>query len=211
MMSDPTANRLFVIGLAAAPAGGKSTVAHMLADLGAIWINADKLAHNVLEQPEARQQLLDQWGESILNRDGSLDRSRIAELVFGRDPACEARLRFLESVIHPQVRLAIERQLTEASQAGARVAVLDVPLLFESGWAERCNEVWFIDTPLALRQQVARERGWTAEQLEIRESKQLEIREKQARSSRTLRNEGTLQELRNAVHNIWLDCGFDRR
>ncbi len=61
MMSDPAANRLFVIGLAAAPAGGKSTVARILADLGAVWINADKLAHNVLEQPAARQQLIDQW------------------------------------------------------------------------------------------------------------------------------------------------------
>ncbi len=150
-------------------------------------------------------------GESILNPDGSLDRSRIAELVFGRDPACETRLRFLESVIHPQVRREIERRLVEASQAGAKVAVLDVPLLFESGWAERCDEVWFIDTPLKLRQHVAHQRGWTAEQLAIRESKQLEIREKQARSDRTLLNDGTLQDLQSVVHNIWLDCGFDRR
>lgn len=211
MESDPVAKRSWIIGLAAAPAGGKSTVARFMAELGATWIDADQLAHDVLEQPAVRKRLVEQWGESILNADGSANRGSIAKLVFGADKESEARLRFLESVIHPQVRRAIEQQLAEADQNGVTVVVLDVPLLFESGWAQRCDEVWFVDTPLTLRQKVALERGWTIEQLAIRESKQLNLREKQARSGRTLRNDGTLQDLRNAVHNIWLDCGFDRR
>ncbi len=89
--------------------------------------------------------------------------------------------------------------------------VLDVPLLFESGWSERCDEVWFIDTPLETRQQVARERGWTLEQLAAREAKQLAIAEKRARSQRTIPNHATLQELQTAVQNIWVDCGYGRR
>ncbi len=71
------AARMIVLGLAAAPAGGKSTVARQLAELGATWINADRLAHDQLGQPETIDRLVAVFGPSILTADGTVDRRQI--------------------------------------------------------------------------------------------------------------------------------------
>jgi dephospho-CoA kinase len=78
---------MIVLGIVGSPAGGKSTVAAYLQELGATWINADQIARGVLEEDEVQQQLIDHFGSDIAASDGRIDRSKLASRVFGDDDA----------------------------------------------------------------------------------------------------------------------------
>src|SRR5690606_10470998 len=101
---------MIVIGICGLPAGGKSAVAETLQQLGAVWINADQIAHQVLDVAEVQQQLVRQFGSAILRADGKIDRPRLAAIVFGDDAPARAALRYLESVVHPPTRTMIIQQ-----------------------------------------------------------------------------------------------------
>jgi len=197
---------MIVIGVVAVPAGGKSTVAGYLADLGATWINADRIAHDVLQKPEIAAQAIDHFGEKIVASDGRIDRTALGRLVFGDDEHSTQGLRYLESIIHPATRKIILERLIDADRSNSIAAVLDVPLLFESGWANQCDEVWFIDTPESIQAAEAIRRGWTLEKLKLRQSRQLPIEEKRRLSTRLIPNDGTLESLKTRVEKIWTDC-----
>lgn len=195
-----------IIGVVAAPAGGKSTVAAHLADLGATWIDADKIAHDVLELPSVSVPVIDHFGPDILGSDGKIQRHKLGKLVFGDDDRSRSGLRYLESLIHPPTRELILKRIEEARGAGSRVVVLDIPLLFENGWAAECDEIWFIDTSPEIQNQAAQRRGWSTETLARRQARQLSITEKRRRSTRIIPNYGTLSELTGHVDKLWRDC-----
>ncbi len=123
---------MIVLGIVGSPAGGKSTVARHLQDLGATWINADQIARGVLEQERRPAGAATPLWPEIAGNDGRIDRSRLASRVFGDDDTKRLALTYLESVIHPRTRRIITADLMAAKRAGTAVAVLDVPLLFES-------------------------------------------------------------------------------
>jgi dephospho-CoA kinase len=197
---------MIVIGIASVPAGGKSTVAAQLADLGATWINADRIAHQVLQTPEIAAQVTAYFGSSILDQEGKIDRRKLAGLVFGDDDFSRRGLIYLESLIHPLTRQTISQQLAAAKQSNAVAAVLDVPLLFESGWADQCDEIWYIDTAPSIQLAESERRGWTVENLRLRQSRQLSSEEKRQRSTRIIPNHETLKELHTCVEKAWHDC-----
>jgi dephospho-CoA kinase len=195
-----------IIGVAAAPAGGKSTVAAHLAELGATWINADKIAHDVLQMPHVLAQIIHHFGSEIMGADGKIDRHKLGKLVFGDDDHSRSGLRYLESLIHPPTRELILKKIAAAREAGSLAVVLDIPLLFENGWASECDEIWFIDTAPEIQNQAAERRGWSAETLARRQARQLSITEKRRLSTRIIPNHGTLSELTGHVDKIWRDC-----
>jgi dephospho-CoA kinase len=195
-----------VIGVCGVPAGGKSAVAAILSGLGAVWINADRIAHQVLEFPEVTEQIVMRFGSAILDADGKIDRPRLGQIVFGDDGLAHASLRYLESVVHPQTGKLIYRQIVDAIGRNAPVVVLDIPLLFESGWDIWCDEVWFIDTPDETVRGSANRRGWTAETLERRKARQLPVDQKRRLSSHIIDNHGTLEQLRSAIEAWWQEA-----
>jgi dephospho-CoA kinase len=194
---------MIVIGTCGLPAGGKSSVAARLQQLGAVWINADRIAHDVLEVFQIREQLVRQFGSTILAADGKIDRPQLAQQVFGDDASNQAALRYLESVVHPPTRTRIIEQFTAALRDHAPATVLDVPLLLESQWELWCDEIWYIETPESTRLVAAAQRGWTAEALQLRTARQLPGSEKRRLASRTILNQGTLEQLRSQVTAIW--------
>lgn len=130
-----------VIGLTGPIGCGKSTVAGWLAEEGAVVIDADVLAREVVEPGSpALAEIVTAFGAGIIRPDGRLDRAALGSLVFG-DPAALARL---ESITHPAVRPRILAAIGEAAQAGARIVVLEAIRLVEGGWAGRCSEVWLV-------------------------------------------------------------------
>jgi dephospho-CoA kinase len=166
--------RMIVIGLHGRIGAGKSTVARMFADHGAIVIDADRLAHAVLEEPEARREIVARFGSGVLAADGAIRRPALAERVFGPTPAHAAALRDLESIVHPRVRRRIESQLAALRQAEdndgvRRVAVLDVPLLVPSGWAAACDLVVVVECDDKVRHGRLADRGWAADHVAARE------------------------------------------
>ncbi|TWU42333.1 dephospho-CoA kinase [Novipirellula artificiosorum] len=194
---------MIVVGIVGAPAGGKSTVAKCLQELGATWINADLVARNVLEQAPVQAQLLRHFGPQIADGDGKINRSKLAQLVFGDDDESQRGLQYLESVLHPPTRIEITRRLREAESAGVQVAVLDVPLLFESKWDRSCDEVWCVKSTWAHRLQRAQQRGWDEAELRKRESKQLAMEQKCRLSQRVLTNDRGLDDLCCQVRQNW--------
>ena len=194
---------MVIIGLSSVPAGGKSTVAAHLADLGATWINADRVAHEVLETPEVTARVVAYFGATIIGSQGQIDRRQLAKKVFGDDDSSRQGLRYLESLIHPFTRQLMTEMITQADQANACAVTLDVPLLFESGWAASCDEILFIDTPQRIQSNEAERRGWSAESLKLRQTRQLPSEDKRRLSTRTIPNNGTLADLKSQITMFW--------
>ncbi|WP_425398822.1 dephospho-CoA kinase [Aeoliella sp.] len=194
---------MFTIGLVGGVASGKSTVAAMFAELGAVVISADRMAHDVLAQPDVVDQLVARWGDSILAADGSVNRSAIARLVFGDAPEAEEERHYLESVVHPLTRLAVEGKRERLAAQGQEVFVIDAPLLLEAGWDATCNTILMVDTPDEHRAANAVRRGWTTEEIDRREEAQLPLEIKRHRSDVVIDNSGDLNETREQVRIFW--------
>ena len=102
---------MITIGISGRIGAGKSTVAKMFAERGAHVIDADAIAHGVLEEPDAKAEIVARFGAEVLTKDGRVDRSVLAAHVFGASPAHAAALADLETVIHPRVHRHIEQAL----------------------------------------------------------------------------------------------------
>jgi dephospho-CoA kinase len=195
---------LIVLGIVGSPAGGKSTVARHLQELGATWIDADQIARSVLEEDEVKAQLIGHFGSDIANSEGQIDRAVLASRVFGDDDAKRVALTYLEGLVHPRTRLIITAKLQQLeSLREASVAVLDVPLLFEVGWDRACDEIWCVDSDQSHRLARAKQRGWTDAQLRLREQNQLDIEEKRRLSNVVVHNNGTLAQLHETIDRLW--------
>ncbi len=144
------------VGLTGGIASGKSTVSAILAELGAVVIDADKLAREVVEKgTPGLAAVVEAFGEDLLTPEGDLDRPAMGALVFND----EARRRVLEGIIHP---LVFERivALEEAAPADG-VVVHDIPLLAESGRADTFDAVIVVDAPPETQvERMLRDRGW---------------------------------------------------
>ena len=187
-----------VIGITGGIASGKSEVTRILETLGAVVIRADKIGHEVLELPEIQNLLIRQFGQSVFSqKTHTIDRQKMAELVFGASPQALARRRMLEAITHRPIRAEIRKQLDQLlNEKKADAIVLDIPLLLESQWDRICDAVWFIDAPEEIRLQRALDRGWTQEHFRAREASQWSLADKLAKSSCVVANVGTLEELK---------------
>lgn len=187
-----------VIGLTGGIGSGKSTVAQILAELGCVVTNSDAVARDVLNEPEVTRQLVEWWGEGVLGKDGSPDRSRIASIVFN-DPTERRRL---EELVHPRVE-QWRRQAFAAAPPEAPSLVIDAPLLLEAGLDRECDAVIFVDAARDVR--LARlwaERGWDEQELHRREDSQLPLDAKRNRADYVVVNNSDIERLRAEVRRI---------
>ena len=192
-----------LLGIVGSPAGGKSTAARILAEWGASWIDADAIARECLRRTDVIPELVDRFGEEIVDASGSVQRSALAKIVFGQDTESRAALADLEAIVHPRVRIVIGDQIQAAANARVHVALLDVPLLFESGWDQSCDAIWCVDASFDNRVRRAQSRGWDAAELERREANQLSIAMKCRLSNVVMRNDSTLSRLRENLRQHW--------
>jgi dephospho-CoA kinase len=175
------------IGLTGSVGAGKSAVLAALDRLGVATISTDAIVHELLATDELREALVGRWGGEVASN-GELDRSRVAAIVF-RD---SDELAWLESQLHPRVggRIAEWRAGLDPD---VELAVVEVPLLFESGMEDAFDAVLCVTAPLERRSERAVGRGLG--ELEGRDGRQLPESEKAARSDFVVANDGTLDEL----------------
>jgi dephospho-CoA kinase len=188
------------VGLTGGVASGKSTVAAMLAELGAVVVDADLGAREVVApgQP-ALEEIVAAFGPGVLQPDGSLDRQRLADLVF--DDA-EARAR-LNDITHPRVRAWMAERMRAAAAAGAEVVVLDIPLLYESGLTEGLDAVVVAYAPVEVQFRRAVDRGMEGADVRARIKAQLPIDQKRALATLVVDNSGSREQTRAAVEAAW--------
>ena len=123
---------MIVIGIAGGIASGKSSVADCFERLGAKVVNADRLGHQILDEPEMKQKIVECWGGDVLT-EGKVDRAALARVVFAAADA-EQQLASLEQMTHPVIGQRIRECLTELELSKAPAVVLDAPVMFKSGW-----------------------------------------------------------------------------
>lgn len=169
-----------IIGITGGIASGKSFVASCLESLGCVSVDADQLGHAVLLVPDVIGRLRQSFGPSILASDGTIDRKRLAAVVFGDNDEALSNRSKLERIVHPEIRKLAEQKIEQlkSSPRPPRAIIVDAPLLIEAGWVSLCDYVLFIDTPDEVRMQRALGRGWTRQQWQDREAAQASMEQK---------------------------------
>jgi dephospho-CoA kinase len=189
------------IALTGGPGSGKSTVARMFRDLGAEVIDADEVAHEVVAigRP-AWEELRREFSDEYFQEDGSLDRVKMAELVF-QDP--EAR-RGLNAIVHPKVTREIARRLADLSARGVKLVMVEVPLLFEAGLEKHYDSVIVVDAREneQIERLTARDGRSRQEALGIIQA-QWPLNAKKARADFVVDNRGSLENTRGQVKKLW--------
>jgi len=187
------------VGLTGGVASGKSTVSAILGEQGAVVIDADLLAREVVAPgTEGLAAVVEECGPDVLGPDGGLDRPRLGALVFA-DPE---RRRALESIVHPRVR-ARAAEIEAAAPAGA-VVVHDIPLLAETGQAASFDAVVVVDVPVEVQvDRMVRIRGMSEADARARIAAQADRDARLAVATYVVENTGNLDELRARVEEVY--------
>ena len=185
------------VGLTGGLGAGKSEALRALGELGAATLSTDAVVHELLATDELRDIVVARLGDEVA-RDGALDRSLIAERVFGDD---EAR-GWLEGELWPRVgqRMAEWKQELDARDPAPPVAVVEVPLLFESGMEQAFDATIAVIADEDVRTERAGARGHAS--VDERAGRQLSQREKAERADYAIRNDGSLEELREDLSRV---------
>ncbi len=193
-----------ILGILGGIGSGKSTVTDMFAALGAQTLDADAIAHQLIETEEAKSTLRQWWGEEIITPEGKVDRTKIARKVFSD----AAELVRLNNLIHPGVRKEIEEAIAKfmaENNDEKKLLVLDVPLLASSTLKDFCDEIIFVNSDESLRESRTRLRGWSREDLKQREACQVPENDKKKLAGFIINNSGSLDETRQQVEALYQD------
>ena len=189
-----------LIGLTGGIASGKSTVAQMLACLGAAIVDADALAREVVEPGrDAWREIVKSFGPEVLQADRTLDRQKLRATIFN-DPAARKKL---ESIIHPRVRALAEERIAQHAAAGYPVVVYEVPLLFEGNLHEWLRPVVLVACSVEVQKRRLEQRdGVSAEAAQKHIAAQMSLEEKRRLADYIIENDGDLTELERQVRAV---------
>lgn len=171
-----------ILGLLGGVASGKSTVADIFRQHGAVVLDADRAGHEVLRMPAIRAAIGGRWGKEVIGPDGEIDRAALAKIVFAPSPDGPRQLAELEKITHPEIRKRLRAEVDEYARQGVQLAILDAPVMLKAGWDKFCDALVFVDCPADQRLKRALSRGWTPEEFHRREASQEPIEEKKARA-----------------------------
>ncbi len=181
---------------------GKTTVAKMFASFGAKIIDADKIARSVMRpETEVWRKLLVVFGEEIFSGNGTINRKKLAEIVFRREPH---KLKELNSIIHPQVVHIILKRVEDARKKGIKAVVIDAPLLIEAGLETVVDKLIVVTTTGKKQEERSRiQHKLSLEEIRARISRQLPLADKEKRADYIIDNNDSLENTRKQAEEIW--------
>jgi dephospho-CoA kinase len=193
---------VLLVGLTGGIGSGKSTVARMLEQRGAVVFDADVLARAVVEPgTPGHAAVIERFGANVLAPGGELDREALASIVFA-DPAAR---RDLEAIVHPEVR-RLFAEGSEAHEGTERIVVLSAPLLVETGMHTAFETLLVVSaTPQTQIERLMRDRGMSEDAIRARIAAQAPLEAKAELADFLIDNEGTLEELEGQVNHVWAD------
>jgi len=192
---------MLVVGLTGGVCSGKSTVAAMFERLGAVVIDADRIAHE-LQAPgrPVFEAIVSAFGREVVGEDGRIDRRRLGAVVFG-DPRARARL---EDIVHPAIVEECERRIRQAETSGATVCLLDAALLIESGRHARFDMMILVEASEAVQlERLMARMGLTRDEAIQRIRSQMPLEEKRRYAGFVIENAGPLEETERQVKAVW--------
>jgi dephospho-CoA kinase len=192
-------NAIAITGIAGS---GKSSAASIFRELGGFVVSADELARRVVEPgTPGLKQVAAAFGAGILTPDGSLNRQKLGAIVFND----EAARRKLELITHPLIGDLAAAEFAAAKKEGRSLLFYDCPLLFEAGLDARGFRkiILVVADRQKIIERLVAARGWTVEEAERRLDSQIGLEEKTLRSDIIIENNGTIEELRVAVGEVW--------
>ena len=186
------------VGLTGGIGAGKSTVADLFSQKGAVVIRSDELARQVIEpQTPGFQQVIDRFGKDFINSEGYIDRAKLAQTVFQDDAA----LKDLENIVHPLVRSRTNQIIDQ--HTSETIIVNEIPLLLEKKMESLFDFLVIVISSEKNRLERLSQRGLTAEQASARMSKQVSDDERKAAADFLIVNDGNLDQLEADVEKIW--------
>lgn len=196
---------MITIGLTGGIGSGKSTVAQMLGELGAPILDADKVAHTTYAPDgPAYDAVIAAFGAQVVAPDRTIDRKALGAIVFGKPE----QLNKLTSIVWPATRDSIRRNVAELRARGAKLPiVVEAAILIEAKWQPLFDEIWLVRAPR--EQVVARiesQRGLKPEETEARIRAQLSDEERAKHATLTIENNGTREELREMLKEVWAEA-----
>jgi dephospho-CoA kinase len=196
------AGHIPVIGLTGGIGAGKSTVTHMLEELGAAVIDADKVGHQIyLPDLPAWREIVGTFGQEVLHADRTINRQSLGKIVFA-DPEA---LRTLNRIVHPKMFERMAELIAELRVRGDMEAiVIEAAILIEANWQPLADQIWLVvaSEPVVI-ERLAKQRNLSPEQVRTRIAAQLSNEERLKHAHVVIRNDGSLDEVRTAVHQAW--------
>lgn len=190
-----------VAGLTGGIASGKSTVASFFCELGCVIIDADQVAHEIVQPCKpALQAIIARFGKEFLRPDQQLDRKKLAALIFSDKAAKTA----LEAITHPIILAEMQRQTVAAAKANDCVIIWDVPLLFETGFALYVDVSILVYTPVENQLERLMQRdGISREAALSRINSQMPLQQKRELATIIINNSGTVEEVKEQVRLVY--------
>jgi dephospho-CoA kinase len=190
-----------VIGLTGGIASGKSVVSQLLAERGALVIDADKVGHEAYRRGSGcYDAVVEAFGADVVGDDGEIDRKALGAKVFA-EPSLRKRL---EGIVWPWMRETMDARLAKIRAEGTPVVVLEAAVLIEADWTPITDQVWVvIVAPEIARRRVMERNALTAEQADARIAAQLTNEERAKHAQVIIDNSGTLEELERRVKAEW--------
>ena len=195
------------VALTGGIAAGKSAVLERFRELGAVVIDSDVVAREVVEPgTDGFAAVVERFGSAVVRTDGSLDRALLGSIVFADAGARAA----LEAIVHPRVRASVRRRIGELGPG--TIVVNAVPLLVEAGLAADYDRVVVVEAPVEERvRRLAESRGLSREESLARVAAQVDDDRRRAVAWRVIVNDGSLDELRAKVDDVWRALVADLR
>ena len=191
-----------IIGILGGIASGKSTVAKEFAKLGCKVIDADAIAHELLNNEKIKEKIVALFGREILDLARKIDRKKLAGIAF----ADADKLLHLNGILHPFVLERAEAMIEQYEcQNGVKAIVLDIPLLMEVGWDKRCDRLIFVDCNQKIRVERAKKVGFDKNKIKIRENFQISLDNKARLADNTIENNSDFSTLVRQVADIFSD------
>jgi len=195
-----------IIGLTGGIGSGKSTIASLLAGLGAVIIDADKIGHEVLDADiKAHEQVVAAFGKQILNPDGSVDRRELGKIVFADRKA----LSRLNLIMHPQIYRVVKAELEQYKKQGVKAVVIDAPLLIEASWTTMVDSVWVVTATEANVIKRLEKTGLSRDETMLRIHSHLTENERIRVADVVINNDYSSDELKQKVNKLWQGLQFD--
>ena len=195
------------IGLTGGIGSGKSSVALMLKDLGAVHIDADLVGHaSYISGSDGFKKVVKAFGEDIIGNDGEIDRAKLGPLVFSD----ANNLSILNSILHPIIHEMIKAELDKMENHGNRVSVVEAAILIEAGWQSLFDEIWVVDAHSEnVLERIMDRNKVTREQALERVESQIGREERNSHGDVLIENNRGLLELEKSVSNLWNDRIFE--